>query len=102
MRGRPRARYLWIIDRDHLSGIGEYSYEGMTGPTYRRPGLDAQLRRGEGEKFVMRDDDGELYYSGRIVGEYTGFEPLDDFGTPSAGATTISMWNPVTKSWEEV
>lgn len=37
----------------------------------------------------MFDDDGNLYCRGIIVGDYTGFEPLDDFGMMSLGATEI-------------
>jgi hypothetical protein len=33
----------------------------------------------------------ELYYTGYIYGEYDGFEPLDDFGTPNAGAVHIKL-----------
>jgi hypothetical protein len=38
----------------------------------------------------MKDDDGITYYEGEIYGDYDGFEPLDDFGTPNAGA--VSIW----------
>jgi len=29
-----------------------------------------------------------------------GFEPLDDFGTPAAGCTSIKYKNPKTGAWE--
>jgi hypothetical protein len=38
----------------------------------------------------MLDDDGIVYYYGKIVGDgCEGFEPLRDFGTPNAGCTSI-------------
>lgn len=51
-------------------------------------------------KFRMRDDDGELCYEGvgncLTAGE--GFEPLDDFGMPNAGCTSIEWF--VQGRWE--
>lgn len=40
-------------------------------------------------EFSLYDDDEVLYYKGIIVGDYDGFEPLDDFGMPNAGCTGI-------------
>lgn len=41
--------------------------------------------------FKLYDDDGILYYTGEIFGEYDGFEPLDDFGAPCDGCTGIKI-----------
>ena len=41
-------------------------------------------------KFRMSDGDGKVYYVGWIDGEYDLTEPLDDFGTPNAGAIYLS------------
>lgn len=41
--------------------------------------------------FTMYDDDNNCYYQGMIYGDYTGFEPLNDFGMPNAGCTYIKM-----------
>ena len=67
--------------------------------------------------FRLYDDDGVLYYEGymRPLSEITsddadGFEPLDDFGGPNAGATELRYWlneadkddsstNPRTRGW---
>ena len=77
----------WIIDKDH---VGEHTAKpgtnlnavGLTGPGgYKGDSRELTV------KFRMRDDDNELYYEGRAHEEYFG--PLDDFGTPNAGATTI-------------
>mgnify|MGYP003138978849 CR=1 FL=1 len=43
------------------------------------------------QSFVLRDDDGEVYCKGTLYGNWYGFEPLDDYGTPSLGATEIWM-----------
>jgi len=58
----------------------------------------AQLKRGEGRFFQMYDDDKVLYYSGRFIGDADQeFAPLDDFGTPNAGATSIKYRDPQTR-----
>ena len=82
------SRYGWIIDNDYISG-GSDNRKGTSGPRGISPEMLHSLKSGEGDKFQMFDDDKELYYSGRIVGDYYGFEPLDDFGEPNAGCTLI-------------
>jgi len=94
--------YGWIIDVDHLE---EKNWQSMSripvGPSDILPEHEAHLAiKDIGQKFKMYDDDGELYYSGRIVGDYTGFEPLDDYGTPNAGCTEIKLFNNKTRKWE--
>lgn len=44
------------------------------------------------ERFRIKDDDGAVYYSGMIWGDYGGFEPLDGLGAPSAGCTSIEFY----------
>lgn len=101
--------YAWVIDRDHLDGDAK----GTTGPsTAPQPLLDA-LTKGEGVRFRMYDDDGELYYTGRIVALHDDgtrqtakdcgdefFGPLTDFGGPGAGCTYIQYRNTESKEWE--
>lgn len=98
------SNYAWIIDKDHMArrdakpGTNSNAV-GVLGPRDAPDDLEAKLQGGEGEPFRMYDDDGNLYYEGRIVrtGEESddlnaseeGFEPLDDFGTPNAGCTEI-------------
>lgn len=108
----PRvANTAWIIDRDHLDGDDA----GVTGPSIAPDELLARLKasKSDGVKFKMYDDDGELYYTGRILalnddgtemsypecGEEF-FAPLDDFGMPNAGCTSIHYQNPTTGAWE--
>lgn len=100
------SKYAWIIDKDHLYPKGKegvYSGPGIAGPRNAPTELVAKLEAGEfRQRFRMYDDDGELYYEGRIVGEYDGFEPLDDYGTPNAGCTEIRYWNTDSKEWERL
>jgi len=93
------SRYAWIIDKDHLDLVGVLGPDAddtrTTGPYNAPTGLLQRLAAGEGVPFRMYDDDGELYYTGRLVGppgiESTerGFAPLDDFGRGNAGAVSI-------------
>lgn len=89
----------WIIDRDVLAEQdspdqrakpGTYENAvGIVGPsTYKGDGSELKY------KFRMLDDDGELYYEGRCSScdDDNALGPLDDFGTPNAGATTIQYW----------
>lgn len=87
--------YGWIITRDHLADATSDD-TGRMGPRDLRDEIEARLLKGEGRAFRMRDDDGELYFSGRIIdttadadgGEWD-FAPLDDYGMPGAGCTSI-------------
>ncbi len=102
------AQYAWVIDRDYLceqdASAGRNDV-GTSGPHDADPDFLDRLANGYGHKFRIYDDDGELYYSGRFIAddgiaghvedgwhsEY-GFGPLDDFGTPNAGATEIRYY----------
>lgn len=92
------SRYAWIITRDHTADEGaeegtNMNAIGIVGPRGCTDEQEEQLKAGEGEEFRMYDDDGILYYSGRIIGDYDGFEPLDDYGMPNAGAVRIDYKN---------
>jgi hypothetical protein len=88
--------YAWIIDADHLND-GDPSLfgsdKGTFGPRNAPPELIERLRNGEGDTFIMLDDDGELYYTGRVLYADEAWanheEPLQDFGMPNAGCTEI-------------
>lgn len=80
------SKYGWVIDRDYLPD-GNRSW--VFGPRNLDPVLRRKLVDGSGKEFTLYDDDKILYYKGRIVGEYDGFEPLDDYGAPNAGCTEI-------------
>lgn len=87
--------YAWIITRDHLwpaEGIDIPSRVGTAGPHDATP-AQVELARTQGRTWRVLDDDGEVYYSGRIwaaePGSEDDFGPLDDFGAPDAGAVMI-------------
>ena len=82
--------YTWKITQDYIFD-GEAT--GTTGPA------NATEITANEAKFRMLDDDGEVYYHGKIYGDYDGFEPLDDFGMPHAGCTTIEYKN-ADGAWE--
>ena len=84
--------YAWIID--YVEDDHWYADEiGTIGPHHADPKLVGQLTTDKraGDTFRMKDDDGEVYYVGRIIldDDTSGFEPLDDFGMPNAGCTSI-------------
>lgn len=94
------APYGWIIDIDHVPDTTSpegtnANAKGVTGPHDISDDIAARLAKGEGRTFRMKDADGDLYYTGRIItpeGEEESemdFAPLDDFGKPNAGATEI-------------
>ena len=86
----------WKITRDHFDGSDEPSsgpvLESVKGMHYRA--------------FRMRDDDNILMYSGYawLTPEEDGgeemFAPLDNFGKPNAGCTSIQYYNPETRTWD--
>ena len=74
--------YYWIIAVDNVSD----------GKDLGEAGGDPRAMASEtSSRFEMFDDDGEHYYSGRIWGDFQGFEPMDDFGGPNAGCTMIKI-----------
>ena len=89
------STYAWFIDKSFIedSTFGISCDVSITGPGNPRldPKLERKLLDGDGTAFKLYDDDRNLYYTGRIVGDFEGFEPLDDFGTPNAGATAIKI-----------
>ena len=79
--------YAWKIITDHLDG----EETNTSGPYSITVEQQAELDSGKGAPFQMFDDDGNLYYSGIIIGKFSGFEPLEDFGMPNAGCTAIKL-----------
>ncbi len=79
------APYRWKITKDHLSD-GDDSDAGMEGPNNFDESISANPTH-----FSLYDDDDILYYEGMLYGDFTGLEPLDDFGTGWAGCTSIKI-----------
>ena len=91
-----RSLYAWKIT------VNEHGTDPMYGPRDASTPLREQLDAGKGEQFRIFDDDGELYCQGRIIGEYDGFEPLDDYGRPALGATEIHYREGPNKVWKQL
>jgi len=97
------AKYGWIITEDHIHGR-QKSDVGTIGPSNCSGEIEellvSKLDQSSEEslwgmnKFKMLDGNGELYYVGWIAGEYDLTEPLDDFGTPNAGAIYLKVLEP--------
>lgn len=93
----PKTGYAWIITEDTMPDDEGRTDVGTTGPRTASAEDLARLEAGEGNTFKLYDDDGIHYYTGRLVvsgdrtydDEEACFGPLDDFGTPNAGATEI-------------
>lgn len=73
----------WVVTRDHLD---EKDIE-VIGPRNIKPENVELLKSGKGIPFKMFDDDGELYYTGRMTS--VSFDPLDHYGAPNAGCTRL-------------
>lgn len=73
----------WIIDRDYIDtgAVGTCSRSWKKHPERH---AEATVR------FRMLDDDGNVYYGGRCTPDVE-FQPLDNFGMPNAGCTTIQF-----------
>lgn len=107
----------WMITKDKIAeesdiaenpegGCNAYA-KGLTGPRTATDADIARLKAGEGKRFRMLDDDGEIYYYGRqletsectleyeegFFGQDSEFAPLENFGTPNAGCTEIQFDN---------
>ena len=90
--------YHWIITTDHIDGGRS---KGIRGPRGSRATVEDITAKGQ--PFRMHDDDGELYYEGVYLGpdDESMFGPLDDFGTPNAGCTSIQFKN-ARGAWEKL
>lgn len=98
----------WIIYNDFTAQPGELpgTYQNAVG--LKSKGFDEAWKDagGLGEaypasylpiEFLILDDDGYLYYSGRMM--EADFDPLDDFGRGNAGATDLWYRNPSDLAW---
>lgn len=102
------ASYAWIIDTDLLEVPGQ-SNTNLTGPSRAPAAMLHQLETDPdaGDQFRLLDDDGQVYYLGRILGggldadEDAAFGPLTDFGTPDSGCTSIQYQN-IVGQWVEL
>lgn len=106
------SRYKWTIEKDHVADLEQP--EGTNGNATGRCGPrncpDIVPAGWRAEHFRMEDDDGELYYSGTLFfhpdcedqSPDVWFFPLEDFGEPNAGCTSISYYDGVSRTWRVV
>lgn len=83
--------YEWAITKDY---VGDNSKTiGIVGPRGATRSAREIADHPESKQFRLVDDDGVILVGGYIVEnrpDYChGFEPLEDFGEPSLGATEI-------------
>jgi hypothetical protein len=90
------SNHGWIITKDIIE---DGKCNGTMGPSNIAPEISDRLKKGEGTKFRLFDDDGELYAEGlQIEGDSDGFGPLDDFGMPNWGCTDLKQF--INGKWE--
>lgn len=98
------SNYHWTITKDHIRDP-EHDRDdaGTHGPSGATLTADQIAANPKALEFRMCDDDGELYYTGKYLGpdDETLFAPLDDFGTPNAGCTSIHYKN-AQGAWEQL
>ena len=86
-------KYAWIIteDRCYTEDFDEPEDNavGVTGPRGITDAMVARLQSGEGITFYCGDEEVATAVKGRILGNFFGFEPLDDFCQPNWGCTEI-------------
>ena len=90
------SRYHWTITQDHIRDPEHDRDEaGTHGPHDTNLTADQIANDPKAIEFRLYDDDGEHYYTGKYLGpdDETLFAPLDDFGTPNAGCTSIHYRN---------
>ena len=90
--------YTWIVTRDTILGDSSEAV-GKIGPSGARNRAPFDTVIIHGEHFRMLNAAGEAQFSGYILGEYSGREPLDDYGSDN-GCTSIEYerngeWIPV-------
>ncbi len=106
----PEPSYAWVVTLANPQVFPpEDDRESYKPPVYGPAGItDAQqefLDGGHGTRaFIMYDDDGIWYYRGRYAGPDGDemFAPLEDFGTPNAGCTSIRYRDPATGKYKEL
>lgn len=86
--------HAWTITVDNVAGPSEPngaadSAVGLVGPRSTKLSAEQIIAHPEAKQFRMFDDDNILYYEGYLIGDEFG--PLDDFGEPNAGCTSIAV-----------
>ncbi|OQC31326.1 MAG: hypothetical protein BWX70_00941 [Verrucomicrobia bacterium ADurb.Bin070] len=86
----------WTITKDYLAdpnarpGTNSNAVGIVGRPCGARLTAQQIIEHPDAKRFRMLDDDGEINYEGYIVGS-DEFAPLDHFGEPNAGCTSIQV-----------
>lgn len=84
------SKYTWVVTKGNIVG-GNSAAVGKIGPSGSKNRLRFDIVIKHGEHFRMLSVDGEVTHSGYIIGEYTGNEPLDEYGREN-GCTNIQYF----------
>jgi len=96
--GYTVSRYAWRITKDLIDDGKAIGTEGPQNAPNTMLAIVRQLEKDpsmanelpKATRFRMLDDDGEVYFEGFLYGDNVDlFEPLDDFGMPGYGCTSI-------------
>ncbi len=71
--------YTWIVTKDELDGNISDAV-GKIGPPGGKHCFRFNQVIAAGREFRMLTDDGQVKYSGFILGDYQGHEPLEEYG----------------------
>lgn len=90
--------YTWIVTRDAILGDSSDAV-GKIGPRGARHRERFDKIIIHGAHFRLSNEQGEVQFTGYILGDYKGGEPLEDYGT-SNGCTRIEYerdgkWQPL-------
>jgi len=84
-----RITHSWIEEVGVVGDERKKTPIDVVGPRTCPP--DEDDHKFKWTEFRIYDDDGELYYEGIMNEHCEGLDPLDDFGTPNAGATELRI-----------
>ena len=83
------THYTWIVTRDTILGDSSEAV-GKIGPSGSKSRAPFDSVIIHGEHFRMLNEAGEAQFSGYILGDYRGNEPLEDYGSEN-GCSTIEF-----------
>lgn len=97
--------YAWVITKDLLDKDDATNDVGRYGRHDAPQELRDRIAKGEGRRFRLVDDDGEVYCEGRMLyaneddtengpGSDWDFAPQNDYGEGGLGTTEIQYWKP--------
>ena len=94
---------MFVIDFNLI----DYISEAKMIPTHGSNDYDEKLWNTHMKSvFRLKDDDDEIYYYGRLLCDKGHMnkllDPLDEFGTPVGGCTSIEYYDDDTDEWSRI